>query len=60
MTNDLEILGMSAVNALHTPNIPLRALLMLLAWEEQDIFSVILTVVSAIGVEIIFRWATED
>lgn len=52
MTNDLEILGMSAVNALHTPNIPLHALLMLLACKEQNIFSVILTVVSANGVEI--------
>ncbi len=67
MTKDLEILGMSAANALHTPNIPLYALLTLLPCKEHNIFLVILTVISANGVQIReqkchktnLRWAPE-
>lgn len=50
MTNAVEILSISAANALHTPIITLYAALILLPCKEHNIFLVISTVISATGV----------
>lgn len=47
MTNALEVLGMSAANALHTPTITLYVLPILLRCEQHRIFSVISSINSA-------------
>lgn len=52
MTKAVAIAGMSAANALHTPIIPLCAVLVLLPYKEHNTFSVISSVISASGVEI--------